>query len=94
MENAVKGQTYFVTEYGAKIQDRQFYSLYRAKYLGKQIGCNTYMILTNINWIGENRINKGVSMLSQCRIAKMESLKDITNEMLPNSLLMKIDDYL
>jgi hypothetical protein len=59
MESAVKGQTYFVTEYGAKIQGRQFYSLYRAKYLGKQIGCSTYVILTNINWIGEKRINKG-----------------------------------
>lgn len=94
MENAVKGQTYFVTEYGAKIQGRQFYSLYRAKYLGKQIGCSTYVILTNRNWIGEKRINKGVSMLSHCRIAKMESLKDITNEMLPNDMLMKIDEYL
>lgn len=94
MENSVKGHTYFITEYGAKTKDRQFYSLYRAKYLGKQIGCSTYVILTNINWIGEKRINKGVSMLSHCRIAKMESLKDITNEMLPNSVLMKIDEYL
>ena len=93
MSNLVKGQTYFVTEYGAKIKDRQFYSLYRAKYLGRQIGCSKYVILTNTNWIGEKRINKGVCMLSYSRIAKMETLKDITNEILPNDILMKIDEY-
>jgi hypothetical protein len=94
MENAVKGQIYFITEYGAKIQGRQFYSLYRAKYLGREIGFTKYVILTNINWIGEKRIDKGVCMLSPCKIVKMESLKDITNEMLPSNVLMKIDEYL
>ena len=94
MENAVKGQTYFVTEYGAKIQGRQFYSLYRAKYLYVQKCPNVFVILTNKNWLGEKRIDKNIYAMPAGKITKMESLKDVTNEMLPNDILMEIDEYL
>lgn len=94
MANLVKGQTYFVTEYGSKIQDRQFYSLYRAKYLYVQKCPNVFVILTNKNWFGEKRIDKNIHAMPAGKIAKMETLKDITNEMLPNDILIEIDHYL
>jgi hypothetical protein len=94
MANLVKGQTYFVTEYDTKIENKEFYSLYRAKYLYVQKCPNEFVILTNKNWIGQKRIDKGVCVIPARKIIKMDTLKDITNEILPNDMLMKIDEYL
>jgi hypothetical protein len=94
MDNLVIGQKYFVTEYETKIDNKEIYSLRRAKYLGKQNNLNEFIILTNVNWIHETRINNNVSLIPSKRIIKMENLQDITNEMLPNDILLTIDEYI
>jgi hypothetical protein len=86
-------QMYYVKEY-EPIHNKENYSQYRAKYLGIQKGINKFIVLTKINIIGEKWIRDYVSVIPIDKIKKMESLKDITNEMLPNEILIKIDNYL
>jgi len=51
-------------------------------------------VLTNIKYFGQIWIKRYISVIHLEKIIKMESLKDITNEMLPNEILIKIDNYL
>jgi len=88
------GQHYFVTKYETKIEEREFYSMFRAKYLGTENYINKAIILTNVNHFGEKRIDRGVHVIPYIKITKMESLSDITNEILPNDILRQIDGYL
>jgi len=94
MENPTKGQYYYVKQYGTKNNNVQRYSHYRAKYIGQIKGSNKYFEFTNVNNIGEKRVATYVMLILSKSITKMEDLKDITNEMLPNDLLLKIDEYL
>lgn len=97
MNNIVTGlernQIYYVTELD-KIHNNEYDLIYRAKYLGIQKGINEFIVLTNINIIGEKWIRNYVSVTPISKIKKMESLKDITNEMLPFNILLKIDQYI
>lgn len=95
MENIVKGQSYFVTQYETKIDNREFYSVYRAKFLGKQQGINEFMVFTNKNWFGSSRIDKNIHVIPSGKITKMESLTDIlATGILPNEMVVKIDEFL
>jgi hypothetical protein len=94
MENLVKGQQYYVKEHGTTINKIVRYEEYRAKFLGIQQGINQFMTYNNINYYKNNYRPTYLSEVPASRITKMETLKDITNEMLPNDLLLKIDDYI
>ena len=88
-----RGQMYYVTEVD-KIHNNEFDSIYRAEYLGLQKGINEFIVLTKINKIGEKWIRNYTSVIPIGKIKKMETLKDITNEMLPFNILLKIDEYI
>jgi len=90
----IKGLRYYVLEYDTKIENKLFYSLFIAKFLGKENYFHERIILTNINHIDEKRINKCIKSTLSKNIIKMESLSDITNEMLPNDILQIIDSYI
>lgn len=94
MENPTKGQYYYVKQYGSKIGNVVRYHEYRAKFLGKEPGANNYMSYNKINYYQSNYRPTYLISVSARNIIKMENLKDITNEMLPNDLLLKIDEYL
>jgi hypothetical protein len=97
MDKLIRDQHYYVKQLGTKIKNVQHYSLYRAKYLGQINGFNKYMEFTNIEDLGQNHPTTRrtyVSLTIASSITKMESLKDITNEMLPNDILLKIDEYI
>jgi len=86
-------QIYYVTEVD-RIHNKEYDLIYRAKYLGVQKGINKFIVLTNINIIGEKWIMDYVSVIPIRKIKKMASLKEITKEMLPKEILIKIDNYL
>jgi len=92
--NLIKGLRYYVLEYETKIDNKLFYSLFIAKFLRKENYFHERIILTNINHITEKRISKCISYIPSKYIIKMESLFDITNEMLPNDILKIIDSYI
>ena len=94
MENPTKGQYYYVKQYGTTIKNVDRYSHYRAQYLGQIKGFNKYFEFTNVNNIGQKDVATYVMLIISKSITKMENLKDITNEMLPNDLLFKIDEYI
>jgi hypothetical protein len=94
MENLVKGQQYYVKQYENTIKNVKRYTEYRAKFLGKHRGINEFMSFSNINDYKMNYRPTYVSSVPALCITKMETLKDITNEMLPNDLLRKIDEYI
>jgi hypothetical protein len=86
MEGLIRGQQYYVKQYGT--------TEYRAKFLGKQQGINQFMSYNNINYYKSNYRPSYLRVVPVSHIIKMETLKDITNEMLPNDLLLKIDEYI
>ena len=92
--NLIKGLRYYVLEYETKIDNKLFYSLFIAKFLRKENYFHERIILTNINHITEKRISKCIAYIPSKYIIKMESLSDITNEMLPNDILQIIDSYI
>lgn len=94
MENLVRGQKYYVKQYGTTIDKVVYYEEYRAKFLGIEQGINQFMTYNNINYYKNNHRPTYVSVVPAHRIIKMENLKDITNEMLPNNILLKIDEYI
>jgi hypothetical protein len=94
MDNLIRGQQYYVKEYGTTIDKIVRYEEYRAKFLGKHRGINEFMSFAKINYYKMNYRPTYSSEVPAVRIIKMETLKDITNEMLPNDLLLKIDDYI
>jgi hypothetical protein len=95
MENALTGQSYFVTEFESIIDKKEWYSVYRATFLGKQKGINEFMIFTNKIWNCHSRIDKNIHVIPSGKITKMESLTDIlTTRFLPNEMVVKIDEFL
>ena len=94
MDNLVKGQYYYVKQHGTTINNVVRYDEYRAKFLGKEPGVNDYMSYNKINYYQSNYRPTYIRSVPARNIIKMENLKDITNEMLPNDLLLKIDEYL
>ena len=94
MENLVEYQQYYVKLYGTTINKVVHYDEFRAKFLGKDPGVNPYLSYNKINYYQSNYRPTYIMSVPARRIIKMESLKDITNEMLPNDLLLKIDEYI
>lgn len=94
MENLIKGQHYYVKEYETTVKNVERYAEYRAKFLGKHRGINEFIYFENINHYKMNYRPTYLSEVPASRIRKMESLTDITNEMLPNHILLKIDEYI
>ena len=94
MDNLIRGQHYYVKEYETTFKNVERYAEYRAKFLGKHRGINEFMSFANINHYKMNYRPTYLSEVPASRITKMESLTDITNEMLPNHILLKIDEYI
>jgi len=49
MDNLVKGQQYYVKQFGTTIDKVVYYDEYRAKFLGIEQGINKFMSYNNIN---------------------------------------------
>jgi hypothetical protein len=94
MDNLVKGQKYYVKQYSTTFDKVVYYDEYRAKFIGEQQGINKFMTYNNINYYKTNYRPTYLSVVPVDKIIKMESLKDITNEMLPSEILNKIDSYI
>ena len=94
MEQLIRGQTYYVYQYSTTIGQVVHYSEYRATFLGIQQGINQFLTYNNINFYKINYRPTYHSVVPVDQIIKMETLKDITNEMLPNDILLKIDCYI
>jgi hypothetical protein len=94
MENLIRGQRYYIRQYETTIDKVEHYSEYRAKFLGKHKGINEFMSFANINYYKINYRPTYTSEVPAVIITKMENLIDITNEMLPNHILLKIDEYI
>lgn len=93
MEGLITGQQYYVKQYGTTIDKVVRYDEYRAKFLGKQQGIN-FMAYNKINYYKSNYRPTYLISVPAHHIIKMESLKTITDEMLPNDILLKIDEYI
>jgi hypothetical protein len=93
MEGLKIGQQYYVKQRGTTIDNVVRYDEYRAKFLGKQQGIN-FMAYNKINYYQSNYRPTYLSVVPVSHIIKMETLKTITNEMLPNDILLTIDEYL
>jgi hypothetical protein len=94
MEDLIIGQQYYVKQYGTTIDKVVRYDEYRAKFLGKQQGINQFMTYNKINYYKSNHRPTYLSVVNVNQLIKMESLKTITNEMLPNDILLTIDEYI
>jgi hypothetical protein len=94
MEGLIIGQQYYVKQHGTTIDKVVRYDEYRAKFLGKQPGINPYMRYNNINYYKSNYRPTYLTVVNARQIIKMETLKTITNEMLPNDILLTIDEYI
>ena len=94
MEGLIIGQQYYVKQHGTTIDKVVRYDEYRAKFLGKQQGINPYMRYKNINYYKSNYRPTYIKIVKAGQILKMETLKTITNEMLPNDILLTIDEYI
>jgi hypothetical protein len=94
MEHLIVGRQYYVKEYSTTIDKVVFYGEYRAQFLGIQPGINKYIIYNNINDYKLNYRPKYQRYVLVGQNIKMESLKEITNEMLPNDILLMIEEYI
>ena len=93
MDNLVKGRRYFVTELD-RIYSKEFHRHYRAKFLGTQQGIHKSVFLSEHIYNDDNKMRTYVSVMPISKIIKLETLKDIVNEMLPDEILIQIENYL
>jgi len=93
MDNLVKGRRYFVTELD-RIWLKEFHKHYRAKFGGIQQGINKFVLLSEHIYNNDNRMRTYLSVVPIHNIIKIETLKDIVNELLPNEILTHIENYL
>lgn len=93
MDSLVKGRRYFVTELD-KVWLKEFHQFYRAKFLGIQQGINKFVVLSEQIYNNDNRMRTYVSVIPIDKIIKVETLKDIVNEMLPDEILTQVENYL
>jgi hypothetical protein len=94
MEGLIIGQQYYVKQQGTTINKVVRYDEYRAKFLGKQQGTNQYMTYNKVNYYKSNHRPTYLMVVNASQIIKMDTLKTITNEMLPNDILLTIDEYI
>jgi hypothetical protein len=93
MDNLVKGRRYFVTELD-RVYLKEFHRHYRAKFLGTQQCINKIALLSEHIYNDDNKMRTYVTAMPISKIIKLETLKDIVNEMLPNEILIQIENYL
>lgn len=94
MDSLIRGNRYFFTTYfvfNSKGEKR--YETYRAKFLGKFVHNGGFSV-SDVQYAGRNRIETYTMVNFMSQIDKIETLSDITNEMLPNDILRIIDSYL
>jgi hypothetical protein len=93
MDNLIVGRRYFVTELD-RVWLKEFHTYYRAKFGGIQQGINKFVLLSEHIYNNDNRMRTYLSVVPIHNIIKIETLKDIVNELLPNEILIHIENYL
>jgi hypothetical protein len=94
MESLIACNRYFFTTYFViNSNGDKRYETFRAKYLGK-FSFNGGFGVSDIQYAGRTRMETCTMVTYMSKIDKIESLSDITNEILPNDILRQIDSYL
>ena len=73
---------------------KEFHRHYRAKFLGTQHCFNTSVFLSEHIYNDDNKMRTYVCVMPISKIIKLETLKDIVNEILPDEILIQIENYL
>ena len=70
---------------------KEFHRHYRAKFLGTQHCFNTSVFLSEHIYNDDNKMRTYVCVMPISKIIKLETLKDIVNEILPDEILHRTE---